>query len=110
MIGNQPPNKRFDTDPQLGHADGRNIVIDVRWAGDSPDDLPRLAASLVTDRANAIIGTCIPSTRAAKGATRTIPVVMSVDGDPVAADLIASFARPGGNVTATQLAGHIGKH
>jgi len=86
---------------ELGYADGRNIVIDVRWAGDSPADLPRLAASLVKDRPDAIIGTCIPSTRAAKEATRTIPVVMSVDGDPVAAGLIASFARPGGNVTGT---------
>lgn len=86
---------------ELGYADGKNIVVDVRWAGDSPADLPRLAASLVKDRPNAIIGTCIPSTRAAKGATRTIPVVMSVDGDPVAAGLIDSFARPGGNVTGT---------
>lgn len=84
---------------ELGYADGKNIVIDVRWAGDSPGDLPRLAASLVKDQPNAIIGTCIPSTRAAKDATRTIPVVMSVEGDPVAAGLIASFARPGGNVT-----------
>src|SRR5512146_2665166 len=86
---------------ELGYVDGRNSVIDVRWAGDSPADLPGLAASLVKDRPNAIIGTCIPSTRAAKEATRTIPVVMSVDGDPVAAGLIASFARPGGNVTGT---------
>jgi putative ABC transport system substrate-binding protein len=86
---------------ELGYVDGRNIVIDVRWAGDSPADLPRLAAALVQNRPDAIIGTCIPSTRAAKGATRTIPVVMSVDGDPVAAGLIASFARPGGNVTGT---------
>lgn len=86
---------------ELGYTDGRNIVIDVRWAGDSPSGLPRLAASLVKDQPNAIIGTCIPSTRAAKQATQTIPVVMSVDGDPVAAGLIASFARPGGNVTGT---------
>ena len=86
---------------ELGYADGKNIVIDVRWAGDSAADLPRLAASLVKDQPNAIIGTCIPSTRAAKEATRTIPVVMSVDGDPVAAGLVASFARPGGNVTGT---------
>lgn len=86
---------------ELGYTDGRNVVIDVRWAGDSPSALPRLAASLVKDQPNAIIGTCIPSTRAAKQATQTIPVVMSVDGDPVAAGLIASFARPGGNVTGT---------
>jgi putative ABC transport system substrate-binding protein len=50
---------------------------------------------------SAIIGTCVPSTRAAKNATQTIPVVMAVDGDPVAAGLIASFAHPGGNVTGT---------
>lgn len=86
---------------ELGYVDGKNIVIDVRWAGDSPGDLPQLATSLVKDQPNAIIGTCIPSTRAAKDATRTIPVVMSVDGDPVAAGLVASFARPGGNVTGT---------
>jgi len=84
---------------ELGYADGKNIVIDLRWAGDSPADFPRLASALVKDRPSAIVGTCIPSTRAAKEATRTIPVVMSVDGDPVAAGLIASFARPGGNVT-----------
>jgi len=86
---------------ELGYIDGRNIVIDVRWAGDSPSALPSLAGSLVKDQPSAIVGTCIPSTRAAKQATQTIPVVMSVDGDPVAAGLIASFARPGGNVTGT---------
>ena len=84
---------------ELGYVDGKNIVIDVRWAGDSPGDLPLLAVALVKDQPDAIIGTCIPSTRAAKEASRTIPVIMSVDGDPVAAGLIASFARPGGNVT-----------
>ena len=86
---------------ELGYVDGRNIVIDVRWAGEAPGDLPRLAASLVKEQPNAIIGTCIPTTRAAKDATRTIPVVMSVDGDPVASGLVASLARPGGNVTGT---------
>jgi putative ABC transport system substrate-binding protein len=86
---------------ELGYVDGKNIVIDVRWAGDSAAELPRLAASLVKDRPSALLGTCIPSTRAAKEATRTIPVVMSVDGDPVAAGLVASLARPGGNVTGT---------
>jgi putative ABC transport system substrate-binding protein len=84
---------------ELGYVDGKNIVIDARWAGDSPSDFPQLAASLVKSQPSAIIGTCIPSTRAAKEATHTIPVVMSVDGDPVAARLISSFARPGGNVT-----------
>ncbi len=83
----------------LGYVDGKNIVIDVRWAGDNAGAFPGLAASLVQTRPDAIIGTCIPSTRAAKNATTSIPVVMSVDGDPVASGLVMSLARPGGNVT-----------
>ena len=85
----------------LGYIDGKNIAIDVRWAGSDASTLPELAASLVQTNPAAIIGTCIPSTRAAKKATRTIPVVMSIDGDPVEAGLVSSFARPGGNVTGT---------
>jgi putative ABC transport system substrate-binding protein len=84
-----------------GYVDGKDIVIDVRWAGDNAGDFPELAASLVQARPAAIIGTCIPSTRAAKNATNNIPVVMSVDGDPVASGLVMSLARPGGNVTGT---------
>ena len=82
-----------------GYVEGRNIVIDVRWAGDNAGLFPEFAASLVQTRPAAIIGTCIPSTRAAKNATTRIPVVMSVDGDPVASGLVMSLARPGGNVT-----------
>ena len=85
----------------LGYIDGKNIAIDVRWAGSDASTLPELAASLAQTNPFAIIGTCIPSTRAAKRATTTIPVVMSVDGDPVEAGLVSSFARPGGNVTGT---------
>jgi putative ABC transport system substrate-binding protein len=84
---------------EQGYVDGRNIAIDVDWAGDAAHEFPRLAASLVAKRPDAIVTTCIPSTRAAKNATSTIPVVMSVDGDPVSAGLVASFARPGGNLT-----------
>jgi putative ABC transport system substrate-binding protein len=84
---------------ELGYIDGKNIVIDVRWAGDAAYLFPQMAASLVQDKPSAIVTTCIPSTRAAKNATGTIPVVMSVDGDPVNAGLVASLARPGGNVT-----------
>jgi putative ABC transport system substrate-binding protein len=86
---------------ELGYVDGKNLVIDVGWVGPDASEFPQLAASMVKNSPGAIIGTCIPSTRAAKNATRTIPVVMSVDGDPVAAGLIASFAHPGGNVTGT---------
>ena len=86
---------------ELGYIDGKNIAIDVRWAGSNASTLPELAASLVQTNPTTIIGTCIPSTRAAKVATKTIPVVMSVDGDPVEAGLVSSLARPGGNVTGT---------
>ena len=83
----------------LGWIDGKNIVIDVHW---SPAyEFPQVAASLVKQDPAVIIGTCIPSTRAAKNATSTIPVVMSVNGDPVDAGLVASLARPGANVTGT---------
>jgi hypothetical protein len=53
---------------ELGYVDGKNIIIDARWAGDMPGQFSTLAASLVRDRANAIVTTCVPSTRAAKGA------------------------------------------
>jgi putative ABC transport system substrate-binding protein len=86
---------------ELGYVDGKNIAIDVRWAEGFSPALPELAAKLATDKPAAIITTCIPSTRAAKQATGTIPVVMSVDGDPVAAGLVTSLARPGANVTGT---------
>lgn len=84
---------------ELGYVDGKNIAFDVRWAGAMDSALPQLAASLVHDTPSAIITTCIASTYAVKEATRTIPIVMSVDGDPVMAGLVASYARPGGNVT-----------
>ena len=84
-----------------GYVEGKNIVFDVRWAGDNAGAFPGLAASLVQTRPAAILGTCFPSTRAAKNATSGIPVVMSVDGDPVASGLVMSLARPGGNVTGT---------
>jgi putative ABC transport system substrate-binding protein len=77
---------------ELGYVDGRNLIIDVRWAGSAAGEFPKLAAELAQDKPNAMIGTCIPSTRAAKNASLTIPIVMSVDGDPVAAGLVASLA------------------
>ena len=86
---------------ELGYVDGKNIVIDVRWADGFAPALPQLAATLVKEKPDAIVTTCIPSTRAAKQATGTLPVVMSVDGDPVAAGLVSSLARPGANVTGT---------
>ena len=84
---------------EYGWIDGKNVVIDVHWA--PAYEFPQLAASLVKRDPAAIVGTCIPSTRAAKNATTTIPVIMSVNGDPVESGLVASLARPGANVTGT---------
>ncbi len=86
---------------ELGYVDGRNVIIDVRWVGNEAFTFPEVAATLVKDKPSAIVTTCIPSTRAAKQATRTIPVVMSVDGDPVSAGLVTSLSHPGANVTGT---------
>jgi putative ABC transport system substrate-binding protein len=86
---------------ELGWVDGKNVIVDVRWAGSAAYEFPQIAASLVKEKPDAIVGTCVPSTRAAKNATSSIPVVMSVNGDPVASGLVASLAHPGGNVTGT---------
>ena len=82
---------------EFGWIDGDNMILDVRWA--PTYEFPQVAASLVKRNPAAIVGTCIPSTRAAKNATATIPVIMSVNGDPVESGLVASLARPGANVT-----------
>ncbi len=84
---------------EFGWIDGKNIIVDVHWG--PPYEFPQIAASLVKRNPAAIVGTCIPSTRAAKTATSTIPVVMSVNGDPVESGLVESLARPGANVTGT---------
>ncbi|MEP7183416.1 MAG: ABC transporter substrate-binding protein [Betaproteobacteria bacterium] len=84
---------------EFGYVDGKNIVVDVQWAGEAAYQFPQLAASMVKTKPDAIVTTCIPSTRAAKAATGTIPLVMSVDGDPVGAGLVTSLARPGANLT-----------
>ena len=84
---------------EFGWIDGKNMTIDISWG--SPYEFPQIAASLVMRNPAVIVGTCIPSTRAAKNVTTTIPVVMSVNGDPVEAGLVASLGRPGANVTGT---------
>ena len=83
----------------LGYVEGKNILIDYRYAEGKPDRLPNLAAELVRIKSDVIVTADTPPTRAAKNATREIPIVMAVVADPVAAGLIVSLARPGGNVT-----------
>jgi putative ABC transport system substrate-binding protein len=83
----------------LGYVDGRNIRIEVRSAEGNPARLPELAEALVRQRVDVIAAWFTPVVPAAKRATRTIPIVMMAAGDPVGLGLVASLARPGGNVT-----------
>jgi putative tryptophan/tyrosine transport system substrate-binding protein len=89
----------------LGHVDGENIAIEYRWAEGQDDRLPNLATELVHLKPDVIVTTGTPSTLAAMQATKTIPIVMASAGDPVGAGLVASLARPGGNVTGFTILG-----
>jgi putative tryptophan/tyrosine transport system substrate-binding protein len=83
---------------QLGYEEGKNIIIEYRWAEGRYDRLTQLAAELVNLNVNVIVAPATPSAQAAKQATSTIPIVL-ISGDPIAAGLVASLARPGGNLT-----------
>jgi putative ABC transport system substrate-binding protein len=85
----------------LGYVEGKNLVIEFRWAEDNYDRLSELAAELVRLNVELIVTHGTPGTRSAKQATTTIPIVMAVSGDAVGTGLIASLARPGGNITGT---------
>jgi putative tryptophan/tyrosine transport system substrate-binding protein len=82
----------------LGYVEGKNIVIDYRYAEGRFDRFPELAAELVRLKVYVIVAVSTVAARAAKNATRTIPIV-ALSGDPVETGLVASLARPGGNVT-----------
>jgi len=84
---------------ELGYVEGRNIVIEYRYAEGKLDRLPALAAELVRLRVDVIVTAGPLPTRAAKEATTTIPIVMAQDADPVGTGSVASLPRPGGNVT-----------
>ncbi len=83
----------------LGYVEGKNIVIEYRWAQGKYDRLPDLAAELVRLKVDLIVTHGTPGPLAAKRATTTIPIVMGVSGDAVGTGLVASIARPGGNIT-----------
>ncbi len=84
---------------ELGYVERQNIDIEYRWAEAKYDRLPDLAAELVRLRVDIIVAAAVPAIQAAKEATRTIPIVMAIVIDPVATGLVASLARPGGNIT-----------
>jgi len=83
----------------LGWVEGQNIAVDVRFADGKADQLPTLAAELVRLRVDVIVTSTTPATLAAKQATTTIPIVIGFVADPVGSRIVASLARPGGNIT-----------
>jgi putative ABC transport system substrate-binding protein len=94
----------------LGHVEGKNIAIEYRYADAKFDKLPALADELIRLQVEVLVVSTTPAVQAAKKATRTIPIVFFGVFDPVAAGLVDSLARPGGNITgftniATTLAG-----
>jgi putative ABC transport system substrate-binding protein len=84
---------------KLGYVEGKNIVIEYRYAEGKLDRLPALAAELVRLNVDVIVTAGPSDTKAAKDATSTIPIVMAFDPDPVRNGFVASLARPGGNIT-----------
>ena len=82
-----------------GYVEGKNVHVEWRSAEGSTDRAAAMAGELVRLKVNVIVAEFTPSVQAAKNATRTIPIVMASAGDPVATGLVASLARPGGNVT-----------
>jgi putative ABC transport system substrate-binding protein len=84
---------------ELGYVEGKNIFVEWRSAEAKLDRLPELAAELVRLKVDVIVTAGPAPTRAAKGATSTIPIVMAFDNDPVGNGFIASLARPGGSIT-----------
>jgi putative tryptophan/tyrosine transport system substrate-binding protein len=91
----------FEALREFGWVDGHNVIFESRWANGHLEQLPELAAELVRLRVNIIVTGFSRGTIAAKNATSTIPIVMMSGVDPVYEGLIASLARPGGNVTGT---------
>jgi putative tryptophan/tyrosine transport system substrate-binding protein len=89
---------------EVGYVEGQNLAIEYRWAEGHYDRLPALAADLVGRKVDLIMASTPPSALTAKSATSTIPIIFRSGADPVADGLVASLARPGGNLTGVSFA------
>ena len=89
---------------ELGYVEGRNLVIERRYAGGKPERLPALARELVQARVDIIIAVSAPAVLAAREASSSVPILMYGNLDPVALKIVASLARPGGNTTGVLIA------
>ena len=105
VLSGDPPNKspcverlRRGLD-DLGYAEGRTHVLELRWAGDRTDLFPSLAAELVRLKVDLIVSAAAPAAPAVKDATKTIPIVLASSFYPVETGIIASLGHPGGNIT-----------
>src|SRR5712692_5468792 len=83
----------------LGYTEGKNIIVEYRYAEGVAEQLSNLAAELVRAKVDLIVVTGVPGAHAAKNTTKTIPIVMTNVGDPVGEGLVANLAHPGGNIT-----------
>jgi putative ABC transport system substrate-binding protein len=106
VLSGEPPTESLpvvtpflDELQRLGYAEGRNLAIEWRWAEAREQKLPTLARELVHGNVDAILAMSASSVIAAKQITTSIPIVMTINSDPVETGLVASYARPGGNVT-----------
>ena len=84
---------------ELGRVEGQTIAIEWKWANDRVDLLPELSAQLVQSQVDVIVTGGTPAAQALKAATQSIPIVVAIMADPVAAGLVENLARPGGNLT-----------